>query len=261
MLLFSSESFENSLVHKLTAMTDIKLLRKEFETFGYGQSLHTAFTDLLDWTLLPFRKWDNADQQNQALETYQNHPKVTQLVKLLELIGEASEGFCDPLGELYQQAISSGHNGQYFTPEPICDMMSIMSADTLIHGQKVLDPACGSGRMLLAAAKRNRFSIFHGADLDDTCCKMVLINMLLNSLTGEIAHMNSLSNEFHAGYHIQTTVVNGFHFPFYTEFSEPELSHIWLHPLKGGTPKSSFDKPFSPIKSTTICVGVQATLF
>jgi len=26
-------------------------------------------------------------------------------------------------------AISNGHNGQFFTPEPLCDMMAIMSVD------------------------------------------------------------------------------------------------------------------------------------
>jgi hypothetical protein len=66
-------------------MTDIKQLLKVFEHFAYGQSKHTAFTELLDWTLLPFKKFDSAEQQNQALETYQNHPKVTQLVKLLAM--------------------------------------------------------------------------------------------------------------------------------------------------------------------------------
>jgi hypothetical protein len=76
-------------------------------------SLQAVFTELLDWTLLPFKKWDNAELQNQALETYQKHPKATQLINLLTLIGDASEDFCDPLSELYQQAISNGHNGQY----------------------------------------------------------------------------------------------------------------------------------------------------
>lgn len=241
-------------------MTDIKLFRKEFEAYAYGQSLNTAFTALLDWTLLPFRKWDNAEQQNHALETYQNHPKPKQLVTLLELIGEASEGFRDPLGELYQQAISSGHNGQYWTPEHLCDMMSMMSADNLEDGQKVLDPACGSGRMLLAAAKRNRYAIFHGADLDNTCCKMALINMLLNSLTDEIAHMNNLSNEFYTGYQVQTTVVNGFHIPFYVEFDKPEYSHIWLHTLKGETVKP-FERSFESARSLSPINGVQGSLF
>ncbi len=239
-------------------MTDIKQLRKEFEHYAYGQSLHSAFTGLLDWTLLPFKKWDNAEQQKHALETYQSHPKATKLVKLLELIGEASEGFRDPLGELYQQYISSGHIGQFWTPEYVCDMMSIMSADTLEDSQKVLAPTCGSGRMLLAAAKRNRFALFYGADLDITCCKMTLLNMLLNSLTGEIAHMDSLSNVFYTGFDVQTTLISGYYIPFYTEFTEPELSNIWLHPLKGNNTKSTFEKPFDVKRSEHVRYGCKA---
>jgi type I restriction enzyme M protein len=136
-----------------------------------------------------------------------------------------------------------------------------MSGDTLKDGQKVLDPACGSGRMLLAAAKRNRFALFYGADLDNTCCKMALVNMLLNSLTGEIAHMNSLSNEFFTGYKVLTTLVNGFNIPFYVEFAEPELSHIWLHPLKVNQNKPVFKELFQPIRAGNPTNGVQGSLF
>jgi hypothetical protein len=243
-------------------MTDIKQLLKDFERFAYGQSLHTAFTELLDWALLPFKKFDTTEEQNQALEAYQTHPKVTQLVSLLILIGDGSEGFCDPWGELYQQAISSGYNGQYFTPEPICDMMTAMTIDNdLQDGQSVYDPACGSGRMLLAAAKRNRFARFYGADLDNTCCKMALLNMLLNSLTGEIAHMNSLSNDFYTGYKTDTVLVDGYHMPYYVEFTEPELSYIRLKPLKGNNTKSAFDKPFEPVSVLQPINGVQGRLF
>jgi hypothetical protein len=81
-------------------MTDIKLLLKEFGHYAYGQSKHTTFTDFLDWALFPFKWFDSAEGQQKALETYQTHPKVTQLVKLIQLIGDASEEFCDPLGEL-----------------------------------------------------------------------------------------------------------------------------------------------------------------
>jgi hypothetical protein len=123
-LLFSSSSVREFPRIKLTAMTDIKQLLTAFERYAYGQSLSTAFTQLLDWTLLPFKKYDSAAEQQQAIETYQTHPKVQQLVLLITLIGDGSEGFCDPLGELYQQAISSGHNGQYWTPEHMCDMMA-----------------------------------------------------------------------------------------------------------------------------------------
>lgn len=92
-------------------MTGIKELLTQFNRFAYGQSLHSAFTDMLDWMLLPFKGYDAADEQREALENYQSHPKVEHLVKLITLVGELSENFRDPLGELYMQAISNGHNG------------------------------------------------------------------------------------------------------------------------------------------------------
>jgi len=56
MLLLSSDSLLREFTrYKLTAMTNITQLLKEFERIAYGQSLHSAFTDLLDWTLLPFK--------------------------------------------------------------------------------------------------------------------------------------------------------------------------------------------------------------
>jgi type I restriction-modification system DNA methylase subunit len=254
--------FENSLDFKLTAMTDIKHLHTEFERFAYGQSLHTAFTDLLDWALLPFKKFDSSEEQLAAFESFRNHPKVNQLITLITLIGDLSEDFSDPIGELYMQAISNGHNGQYFTPEPICDMMSIISVgENSTPGQTVCDCACGSGRMLLAAAKVNRSMHLYGADLDLTCCKMALLNLLLNSLTGEIAHMNTLSNEFYRGFNVCTTRVDTHHLPYYVEFTEAEQSHIWLHDLKGTEPNSPFNKPFEPVGAITPINGVQGVLF
>ena len=242
-------------------MTDIKQLLKEFERFAYGQSIHSAFTDLLDWMLLPFKIHETVEAQQQALEIYQTHPKATQLATLLTLIGDGSENFADPLGELYQQAISSGHNGQFWTPEHMCDMMATITiGKTLEDNQTICDPTCGSGRMLLAAAKINRKALFYGADLDITCCKMTLVNMLLNSLQGEVAHMNTLSNDFYKGYKVSTTLVNGYHMPYYIEFTEPELSYIWLRPVKQEA-KSPFTTPFEPVRATQPINGVQGSLF
>ncbi|MBD1364433.1 SAM-dependent DNA methyltransferase [Mucilaginibacter sp. ZT4R22] len=243
-------------------MLQSKQLLTSFERFAYGQSLHTAFVELLDWTLLPFKKWDKAELQSKALETYQSHPKVNQLVTLINIIGNLSEDFNDPLGELYMQAISNGHNGQYFTPTPICDMLAAFNIDSNSKpAQSVCDPACGSGRMLLAAAKLNRHMHFYGADLDSTCCKMALVNMMLNSLTGEIAHMNTLSNDFYTGYRTATTIINGYNMPFYTEFTDPDLSYICLHDLKGNKAKSTFNTPFAPVRALQPINGVQGSLF
>jgi hypothetical protein len=142
------------------------------------------------------------------------------------------------------QYISTGHLGQFFTPEPVADLMAQVNIDENGQpGQKVLDPACGSGRCLLSAARINRHLLFYGADLDVNCCKMALINMLFNSLTGEIAHMNSLTNEFYRGYRFQTKLVEDHHYPYFVEFTDPFESYIWLHP----TAKSKGPSTDSPL--------------
>jgi type I restriction-modification system DNA methylase subunit len=238
---------------------NIKKLLSEFERYAHGQSLHSAFTEMLDWILLPFNKYCTQTEQDQALETYRTHPKVNQLVTLVTIIGDLSENFCDPLGELFMQAISNGHNGQYFTPENISDFMaSISLGDNSTPGQTVCDCACGSGRMLLSAAKINRSLLLYGADLDIICCKMALLNMLLNSLTGEIAHMDSLSNDFYKGFKVSTALIDGYHTPYYTEFTDTQLSRIWLRPLET---KPKFTTPFEPVKSSYNTDGVQVSLF
>ncbi len=243
-------------------MTDFKQLLTAFERFAHGQSLHTAFTEMLDWTLLPFKQHTTIQAQSAALETYRTHTKVTQLVSLITLIGELSEGFADPLGELFMLAISSGHNGQFFTPTPICEMISAMSIrETLEDNKTVCDPACGSGRMLLAAAKINRHALLYGAELDITCCKMALLNILLNSLQGEIAHMNTLSNEFYTGYKVSTTLVDGYYMPYYVEFTDPALSYIWLKPTQSVKPKPAFTTPFEPVRASQPMNGIQGILF
>jgi hypothetical protein len=48
---------------------------------------------------------------------------------------------------------------------------------------RILDPACGSGRMLLAAQKCNgRHHEFYGIDIDHTCIKMAAVNLFLSGL-------------------------------------------------------------------------------
>ena len=80
---------------------------------------------------------------------------------ITEMEEKASSLGGDVLGDFFEQNISNGRNGQFFTPFTICEFMaSITNTDVLSDEQKdrplrILDPACGSGRMLLAAHKKN----------------------------------------------------------------------------------------------------------
>lgn len=109
--------------------------------------------------------------------------------------------FIDPFGDYFEEFLSNGKNGQFFTPVCVCDLMTelttaIQPGDKRREGDnRVFDPACGSGRLLLSAAKQDRKQFFVGADISYTCCLMTLINLCLFSLNGEVLHMDTITNE------------------------------------------------------------------
>ena len=60
----------------------------------------------------------------------------------------------DPLGEALELRVAAEERharGQYFTPDPLVDMVLSLVGSPPPAGSVVLDPACGSGRFLLAA--------------------------------------------------------------------------------------------------------------
>jgi len=211
---------------------DLSKANQVFHQLVHHQSKWDTFQSILDFALIPHRWHPDAEALRDARQQLIDWPGKELILQFLTHLADLQPGgFNDPIGEIYMEHFANDRLGQYFTPEPICDMNAQMIIGTDPEdGKTVLDPACGSGRMLLATAKINRHLQFYGADLDPTCCKMALLNMMLNSLTGEIAHMNSLSNEFYRGYACHTKLINGYHHPYFIEFTEPHQSRIWLRP-------------------------------
>lgn len=134
------------------------------------------------------------------------------LIQEMEERADSSSGN-DVLGEFFEQNISNGRNGQFFTPYPVCQFMtSILHTDRVTDTEpsqnrplRILDPACGSGRTLLAASKINgpRHE-YYGIDIDRTCVKMTALNLFLNGVwNSEVMCANSLmSDDFVIAYHI-----------------------------------------------------------
>lgn len=117
----------------------------------------------------------------------------------------------DYLGQVYEeQSIVNAYQGQFFTPEPIVELMAaITMPDELADEALVSDPACGSGRMLVAGIKRNRFATFLGVDTDLTCIHMAALNCLVRNANTYLVHGNSLSLEAHGGYFVRRTPFGG----------------------------------------------------
>ncbi|MGH1384313.1 N-6 DNA methylase [Kordia sp.] len=213
----------------------------EFSKIMHGMGrkfeLSKVFNDLLTMSICSFHRTNlqsqlrDKDEDNEALymntiKPYarENLNEFAKAIGILQL-NAAQNPYSDILGEFFMQDITKGQNGQYFTPEPICDMMAQMqlSGDDGEFNKRVHDPACGSGRLLLSGAKLNPKNYFFGADNSNTCAKMATLNFFMNGLRGEVAWMNSLSMKFYGGWHINTNGIG-------IAPIEAEQSQIWSTP-------------------------------
>lgn len=199
--------------------------RKSFAEHMNGLSLRygvgTVFSDMLTMTICAFSM---QKQEELYLETIKGYKKSEVIsfadafaALVVEMTGDGS-GMVDVLGEYFMEFLSFGRNGQFFTPMNICDMMARIT-NPVHETHRILDPACGSGRMLMSSAKLNRFAKFYGADCDSNCAKMTVINMCLNSMYGEVAWMDSLSNKWYSGWKIERTIYGA---PCIRKISEKE---------------------------------------
>jgi type I restriction-modification system DNA methylase subunit len=146
------------------------------------------------------------------------------IIEMEERVGSSLGN--DVLGDFFEQNISNGRNGQFFTPYPICEFMaSITNTDTVVDKPlRILDPACGSGRMLLAAHKKNGIGHeYYGIDIDRSCVKMAALNLFLNGIwNSEVMCANSLSpNDFTFSYRVSFLPLGIF------KVTEKEKSKLW----------------------------------
>jgi uncharacterized protein (DUF983 family) len=209
-----------------------RIFEKSLERLAYTQHLWTVFEDFLDFSLLMLRWWDLKPEHFSELEKHYPDEKQHKLfaeayMALGDIADNDGEGFKDPFGDYFMEHFSSDHKGQFFTPEHLCDMTAMMQGiQEAEEGATVCDPTCGSGRMLLSAAKLNRKCKFYAADLDLTCCKMTVINFMMNSMAGEVAWMNSLSMEHWKSWHVKLIINNGFYMPYYFETGPGETHFV-----------------------------------
>jgi len=209
-----------------------KQFEKALSSLAYSQSLWNVFEDFLDYTLLMLR-WHDVKEDHFS-ELKNRYPKEEQHKLFAEafyalacMADNEGAGFYDPFGDYFMEHFGNKFKGQFFTPETVTDFMAqITIADDTPDGTSVLDPACGSGRTLLSAAKLNRKMIFYASDIDLNCCKMTVINMMLNTMVGEVAWMNSLTMEHWKSWHIRK-VHNGMGYvPYYIESGPGETNFI-----------------------------------
>ena len=119
----------------------------------------------------------------------------------------------DPLGTFYQEYFSDGKNGEFFTPWNVAYMMAEMLDPE--PTDKIHDPACGSGIMLLAARcvihkkygwlTSSRYGRnLYGMDINSRMAKMARINLYLTDYVYMICVMQDVVSEAQGKANIKT---------------------------------------------------------
>ena len=137
------------------------------------------------------------------------------LVKLVEAIGalrlgEYTDNTIDAFGDAYEYlmtmyASSAGKSGgEFFTPQEVSELLAEITTVGKTEVNKVYDPCCGSGSLLLKFAKvlgkENVRQGFFGQEINITTYNLCRINMFLHDINYnnfDIAHGDTLTDPNH----------------------------------------------------------------
>ena len=137
------------------------------------------------------------------------------IVKILEAIssltlGDFKQNTIDAFGDAYEflmsmYASNAGKSGgEYFTPQEVSELLAEITVVGKKSVNKVYDPACGSGSLLLKFAKvlgKDKVRQgFYGQEINITTYNLCRINMFLHDINFEkfnIAHGNTLTDPKH----------------------------------------------------------------
>ena len=138
-----------------------------------------------------------------------------QLVKLLDAIGDLRLGnfgdnTIDAFGDAYEYlmamyASNAGKSGgEYYTPQEVSELLAEITTVDKKEVNKVYDPCCGSGSLLLKFAKvigkENVRQGFFGQEINLTTYNLCRINMFLHDINYnhfDIGHGDTLTDPIH----------------------------------------------------------------
>lgn len=180
-------------LHKLNSSQIDKHFNSLLDRLAERYSYYNAFEAFLDCAINSLSK----NYSEQTMEAIRKTYSQDERYMLGEMINcwilscnqniPDDNSFHDFLGLMYEKNAMAKQNGfaQYFTPEPICELM-IAILSPYKEAQAIAEPACGSGRMNLAAHASNHRLIHYANDLDYTCAKMAALNFFVHGVKGVV---------------------------------------------------------------------------
>jgi hypothetical protein len=186
-----------------------------------GYSRHRVYDDFLD--LMTYSLQRDDESYLEVVERYDNEREKgeREIDHFTYAFGLLQEGMNevghDLLGVVYEEmGHSSDAFGQHFTPHNLCDAKAEMILSDVDEDRDELytvqDPASGSGRLLISAAKKLPDTVeaeFYGVDKDSTCAKMTALNLTFFNMDGYAVQGDSLKMDYRRVWQTQGSALGG----------------------------------------------------
>lgn len=168
----------------------------------------TESEDDIKWLFDDFNV--NSNKLGNTVE--QRNKKLTELLESVANLplGNYNENTIDLFGDAYEYlmgmyASNAGKSGgEFFTPQEVSELLAEITTVGKTSVNKVYDPCCGSGSLLLKFAKvlgkENVRQWFYGQEINITTFNLCRINMFLHDINYEkftIAHGDTLTHPQH----------------------------------------------------------------
>lgn len=215
----------------------VKQVYSDMESFAgtYGESISKVYSSLIDY-MIGFLDYTGRKNDSWSYNEEQNilFMNMTKDVVVAVEKGIEKKGWFDIFGDIFMTYMGEkGRLGQCFTPEGLAEICAkilndipdnygpVMQCGSFGTRHIVNDPACGSGRLVLAGAlelykKFEEYPYVICEDIDSTCCKQTAINLCLHGWYGEVMCHDTLKEP------------DGLRFGY--------IINEGLHPFRGGIP-------------------------
>lgn len=183
---------------------DLHRIFKDIESSANGSDSEDDLKGLFDDVDVNSNKLGGTVEQRNA-----RLGKILKAIAGLKL-GKYQDNAIDAFGDAYEYLMSmyastaGKSGGEFFTPQEVSELLAEITVVGKTSVNKVYDPACGSGSLLLKFAKvlgkENVRQGFYGQEVNITTYNLCRINMFLHDINFEkfnIGHGDTLMDPMH----------------------------------------------------------------
>ena len=181
-----AEYLWSTLIEKIkTGKFDISMLAKAVNTISestLGNESEDDFENLFEDMDLNNSKLGRGEAERTKLIS-------TIMLKIDDIDFHHEDAEIDVLGDAYEYLISNfaasagKKAGEFYTPQQVSRILAKLVSLNKSKIQKVYDPTCGSGSLLLRVGKETHVTSYFGQEFNSTTYNLARMNMLLHGIS------------------------------------------------------------------------------